>query len=131
MKEEVIKKYIKDLDGLLREVKQWEKKPIMDIYYPKEYPPYHESLIFVFGRLFNYFNFNAIMFGPPRDLDAVVRWKNQTIYLEFKVRSREFKGDKLKDIKKDEKVLVVCWEDNWENPPSNIDIIELGQFFKE
>ena len=27
MKENVIKKYVKDLDGLLREVKLWEKKP--------------------------------------------------------------------------------------------------------
>ena len=131
MKEEVTKKYVKDLDGLLREVKLWEKKPVWDVYYPEEIVPYHDALIFVFGRLFNYFNFNSIFFGPREGLDALVKWNNQTLDLEFEIFSKTFKREHLKATNKDEKVLIVCWEDNWKNPPSNIDIIEIGQLFKE
>ena len=131
MKEEVIKKYVKDSDGLLRGLKLWENKPLWDVYYPKEIPPYHDALIFVFGRLFNFFNFNWIFFGSHEGLDAFVKWNDQIIDLEFEVFSKTFKRQHLKHIKKDEKVLVVCWEDNWKNPPKNIDIIELGKLFKE
>jgi len=131
MKEEMIKKYVKDLDGLLGEVKLWEKQPVWDIYHPQEILPYHDALIFVFGRLFNFFNFNSIFFGPRDGLDALVGWNDQIIDLEFEVFSKTFEREHLKNIKKDEKVLIVCWENNWKNSPNNIDIIEIDQFFKE
>ncbi|MBX5321352.1 MAG: hypothetical protein QHH12_04995 [Candidatus Bathyarchaeota archaeon] len=75
MKENSIKKYVKDLDRLLTEVKLWEKKPVWDVYHPKEIQPYHDALIFIFGRLFNLFDFNSIFFGPRGGLDAIVEHK--------------------------------------------------------
>lgn len=130
MKEDVIKKYIKDLDGLLGEVKQWEKKPMWDVYHERA-GIYHDAVIFIFGRLFQFFNFKSVFFGPPSGLDAVVEWNNQIFDLEFEVFSKTFKRDHLQDIKKDEKILIVCWKDNWENPPDNIEIIELKQFLEK
>ena len=125
MNEEVIKKYVKDLDGLLQEI---EKIPLLEVY--REDLIYHGAIIFIFGRLYDFFNFDYISF-ERKGLDAFVRTlKGDTMSLEFEVFSKSFMRDHLKDIKKDEKVLIVCWEDNWMNPPENIDIIELRQFWR-
>ena len=130
MKEDVVKKHVKDLGGLLREIEKWEKKPIWDVYHERA-GIYHDAVIFVFGRLFQFFNFNAIFFGPRAGLDAVVEVNGQWLDLEFEVFSSVFKKDHLKNIAKGEKVLVVCWKDDWENPPENIEIIELKQFWEK
>jgi len=92
---------------------------------------YHDALTFLFGRLNRYFNFEDIIFGSPKGLDAMVTYKGERIQIELQVYSREFKGEHSKEVESSEKIIVICWEDNWENPPNNIDIIELGKLFKE
>jgi hypothetical protein len=49
MREEVIKKYVKDLDGLLKQVRRWKKPSIV--------PPYHDTIVLMFGLLLNYLRF--------------------------------------------------------------------------
>ena len=130
MKEEVIRKYVKDSEGLLREIDEWERtgRVLHDVY--GEVSMYHDAVVFLFGRVYKYFSFEDIMFGSYKGLDAMVKFNDKYIEVEFEVFSREFKRDHLKDIKGDEEILIVCWENNWENPPSNIDIIELKHFWE-
>jgi hypothetical protein len=125
VKEEIIRKYVEDLDGLLEEVAE------MDTY--KEEHWEENMLIFIFGRLFRFFSFSDIHISHDTkgDLDATGYLESdESVEIEFEVFSESFRKDHLNHIKKDEKVLVVCWEDNWENPPDNIDIIELKHFWE-
>lgn len=75
MDEKVIEKYVKDLDGLLKEVKELEKKPIDDVYV--EEFTYHDAVVFIFSMLFDFFNFSEIMFLSPEGLDAAVSWNEE------------------------------------------------------
>jgi hypothetical protein len=65
MKEEAVKKYVRDLDGMLREIEEWDD--------PEVYKMTHDMVIFLFGRIFRFLNFETILIGHDvrGDLDAV------------------------------------------------------------
>lgn len=129
MKTNVIEKYVKDLDGLLKEVKESEKK-LGDVYADRMYHV-ESAVIFVFGTIFKFFNFSSIMFGAQTGIDAAVDCNNEILDLEFATYSSNVKKRHIKDIRKDKRFLIVCWEHNWKECPSNIDVLELKQFWEK
>jgi len=88
MKNDVIKKYVKDLDGLLREIKDLKGK-LGDIDADTIYN-IESAVIFVFGTIYKFFNFSSITFGKREGLDAVVELNNEFINLEFESVSKDF-----------------------------------------
>lgn len=121
MNNELIKKYVKDMDGLLREINE------SDIIFAEQLNWGHNMLIFLFGRLFRYLNINFILIQHEikGDLDAFALVDGQQVIIEFEVTSRMFDHDPEKCD------LIVCWEHNWKKCPSNIDVLELKYFWEK
>jgi len=124
MKEEVIKKYVKDLDGLLNDL----GGEISEIFIAQGVS--EDMVIFLFGTIFKHLNIKDILIKDEKkgELDAWAELNNKEIVIEFEARSRNFLKDKHDPKKCD---LIVCWEDNWEDPPTNIDILELKYFWEK
>jgi len=117
-----IHKYVRDSEGLVREIKESR-----DLQNAEAFAFGHDMLIFLFGRLFRYFVFDTIFIKHEQagDLDAIVWINERELLLEFEVTSKQFDHDTEKcDV-------IVCWEHNWKNMPSNIDVIELKYFWEE
>jgi len=136
MKEEIIKKYVKDLDGLLREVKEWEKEftVLHQTFEFAEHWMYELGVVFLFGRFYKFFNFRDIAIWGRGGLDAQVRWGDDVKELEFEVFSSGFKEHiKRGDVKPDDykNAIIVCWVHDWKECPSDIDVIDLKQFFRD
>jgi hypothetical protein len=124
MEDEIIRKYVRDLDGLLEELSLVQAIPAVRID--------EKAVIFLFGRVFRFLNFDDVTVGHEKagDLDAWA-WnerKMRDTIIEFEAMSRHFKRHKH-DPKKCN--LIVCWEDNWKERPSNIDVLELKRFWEE
>jgi hypothetical protein len=121
---EITKKYIRDLDGLLREFRTLKGK-LGDIeaetIYNVEAP-----VIFTFGTVFKFFNFSSLTFGSRKGIDAVVEWDDKPLGLEFESHSSDFKRHKHR---KQDCDLIVCWEKD--DSPENMDVIELKQYWEE
>lgn len=120
----MIEKYVKDFDGLLKELKTLKGK-LGDIeaetIYNVEAP-----VIFTFGTVFKFFNFSSITFGTRKGIDAVVEWNDKALGLEFESHSSDFRRHKHP---KEGCNLIVCWEDD--NAPDDIEVIELKQLWEE
>lgn len=123
MKEEVIKKYVKDLDGLLNDL----DGIVSEIFIAQGVS--ENMVIFLFGTIFKHLNIEDIMIKDEKkgELDAWAELKNDEIVIEFQVRSRDFLKDKHNPNKCD---LIVCWKHNWKECPDNIDVIELKHFWE-
>ena len=120
MKDEIIKKYVRDLNGLLEEMSEVQVIPAVKTG--------ENAVIFLFGRIFRFLNFDDIFIGHEKagDLDAwACRGQLDTI-IEFESRSRHFK-EQGHDVNKCD--LIVCWDDNWKECP--IDVLELEYFWKK
>ena len=122
MKEEVIKKYVKDLDGLLNDL----GGEISEIFIAQGVS--EDMVIFLFGTIFKHLNIKDILIKDEKtgELDAIAELNDEEIVIEFEVNSGNFQKH---GHDKDKCNLVVCWKDNWENPPTNIDILELKYFW--
>ena len=123
----VTQKYIKDLNGLLKEIKNWEEEAPLWETEVEEYM-YESAVVFAFGRIYKFFNFSGIHFGMPSGLDCGVVFQEEMMHLEFEVYSKGFKDH----IKKGQvtpndykNTVIVCWKDNWTDKPSDLDVIEL------
>jgi len=130
MKEDLIKKYVRDLNGLLNEVELMDDVGAYRWSGKKE-----EMVIFIFGRLFRFFKFDSLLMGhEPSEggLDGTA-WtqedgKVEETKIEFEVFSKNFERH---GHDKSQRCVVVCWEDDWENPPDNLEVIELKQFWEK
>jgi len=120
MKDEIIKKYVKDIDGLLEEMSEVQAIPAVRID--------EKGVIFLFGRIFRFLNFDDVTVGHEKagDLDAWACRGQDITVIEFEARSKNFVKDKH-DISKCD--LIVCWENNWKECP--IDVLELEYFWKK
>jgi hypothetical protein len=113
MMDEMIKKYVKDMEGLLKEL--WLAQMTIAQKKIKE-----KAVIFIFGRIFRFLNFEDVMIGHEKagDLDALAWTKDEReVIIEFESRSKNFNHD----ISKCD--LIVCWEHDWKDCP--IDVLEL------
>ena len=122
MKRRIIDKYINDMDGMLKEIN--ESSDLKEV---EAYAFGHDMLIFLFGRIFRYLNFDSIFIKHERagDFDATIWMDNQELILEFEVMSSHFNHDPEKCD------LIVCWEHNWKECPPNIDVLELKYLWEK
>ena len=124
MKKDVIKKYVRDLDGLLEELSLVQAIPAVRID--------EKAVIFLFGRIFRFLNFDDVTVGHEKagDLDAWA-WNEREMrdtIIEFEATSRNFDIHKH-DSKKCN--LIVCWEHNWKQCPRNIEVLELKYLWEK
>ena len=132
MNNEIIKKYVKDVDGLLRELGDAVSQPHLVVG--------ENAVIFLFGRIYRYLKFYDFIIGHEKALEnkldawAYLEKDSKEIFVEFESRSRNFeehikKGDvKQKDY---ENTLIVCWDDNWKERPSEINVFDLEPLWKK
>ena len=123
MMKDVIRKYVRNLHGLLEEMSLVQAIPAVKID--------EKAVIFLFGRIFRFLNFDDVTVGHEKagDLDAWAwnKRKQRDTIIEFEATSRNFKVHKHDPNKCN---LIVCWENNWKECPRNIDVLELKQFWE-
>jgi hypothetical protein len=135
MSEEIIKKYVKNPEGLKKEIESFNQR------YPdfsvdpasEEDIIYHETVIFLFSIIYKYLVFENIpLFSGGKGLDALIEYKDDMMNVEFEVLSSEFRDHT--DEQKQECKMVVCWRDNSRKKDDcwkYIDVIELRYFWKK
>ena len=123
MKEEMIRKYVKDMDGLLEEISKAQYAA--DLSWLKVS---HDEVIFLFGRIFRFLDFKDIYIAHQEtgDFDAMALRGDDLINVEFEVYSQSFESHhSLKSCD-----LIVCWKDDWgEECP--VDVFELKYFWEK
>jgi len=133
MKDEIIKKYVRDLDGLLRELEG-------EFISQTEFVVGENTVIFLFGRIYRYLNFHEFMIGHEKTLEnkldawAYLDKESKEIFVEFESRSKHFEEHITKgDVKEEDykNTLIVCWDDNWKERPSEIDVFDLESLWKQ
>jgi hypothetical protein len=137
MKEELVKKYVGDMQGLKREVEGFKQRFNWGI--PNKQEPElvtHESVIFFFSIIYKYLVFeNVPAFMSGKGLDAVIRHEDEIINVEFERFSSNLLNPKHhSDEEIAECSLLVCWEDNSRKKHDcwkHIDVFELGHFWEE
>ena len=138
MKDEIIKKYVRDPEGLKKEIKSFKQR------YPdfsvdpasEEDIIYHETVIFLFSIIYKYLVFENIpRFSGGEGLDALIEYKDDMIYVEFERFSSNLLNPKHHT---DEEIaecnLLVCWEDNSRKKDDcwkHIDVFELKCFWEQ
>ncbi len=118
MKDEVITKYVRDLDGLLEELSSVQAIPAVKTG--------ELAVVFLFGRIFRFLDFDDVTVGHEKagDLDAWA-WNDRKMRdttIEFEAASRNFNVHEH-DPKKCN--LIVCWKHNWKECPDYVDVLEL------
>ncbi len=95
-------------------------------------PEYENEVMILFSHMLQHFNMRIIQFGT-RFPDAIVERKEDNkwgkINVEFELRSSGFQTH-LRDCKKNEKYVIVCWEnDKWRDGRQKgcFEIIELKE----
>jgi len=132
MENRIVEKYVRDLEGMLQEIKHWEEEAPLWETTAEEYM-YESAVVFAFGGLYRFFNFEGIHFGTSRGLDCGVIWKGDGKGVEFEIRSQGFKEHIKKEhvIPADYKdTIIVCWKHDWDACPEDIDVIELRYFWE-
>jgi hypothetical protein len=133
MNEQSIAKYVRDLKGIQREIKEMEEEftVLHQTFEFAEHWMYEPGVVFLFGRLYKYLNFRDIAIWG-RGLDAEARLGDDVKQLEFEVFSSGFKehiknGTVKPDAYRD--AVIVCWDHDWKEKPPEIDVIDLKHFF--
>jgi hypothetical protein len=135
MNDKIIRKYVEDLDRLLEELRN-----ARFVVQPQSVVGEH-AVIFLFGMIFKHLKFKDVTIGHLKDLenrlDATALLEDDEelfIEIEFESRSKHFeehitKGDvKPEDYKN---TLIVCWDDNWKERPSEVDVFDLEPLWKK
>jgi hypothetical protein len=132
----MIGKYVKDLKGLVIELRRWGRPLVAE-------DMFHDAVVFHWGRLFKFLNFEDITFGPPRGwtrkegvfdakFDAAGWITGKSIPIEFEKRSSGFQDHMKKgQVGEGETVLILCWRDDWHDRPIRFDVLALEWFWDE
>jgi hypothetical protein len=133
MNDRIIKKYVENLDGLLKELKN------APFQFQPQFEVGEEAVVFVFGMISKHLKFTDITIGHLKDLqnrlDATAlleEGEESWMDIEFESRSSHAKKD-IKKVKPEDysKTLIVCWDDDWKERPSEIDVFELSPLWKK
>lgn len=90
-------------------------------------PRNEAGVIILFTLRMKQLHFSGIVRTQGRFPDCVARRRGENVNLEFEYKSKTFKAHgHLKKLGQ-RKCTVVCWGDNWQNPPKNIKIISLSR----
>ncbi len=83
------------------------------------------GVVIMFGRLMDDLGMEYVS-KAPSVADAVLRvrklgrWTEQVVEFEFRSRSALSQGNDIPSID-----MIICWENNWRNPPAHLKIIAL------
>jgi hypothetical protein len=128
MNDRIIKKYVKDLNGLLEDLANapFVVQPQLDMG--------EDAVVFLFGVISRHLKFRDITIGHLKDLanaldaNAMLEDEQSFVDIEFESRSKHFEEHIKKGHVKPEdykNTLVVCWDCNWKELPSEIDVFDL------
>jgi hypothetical protein len=133
MNDIIIEKYVKNFDGLLEELRN---APFV---VQPEFEMGEHAVTFLFGMISKYLRFKDIQLGHLKALgnrlDATALLENdEELLIEFESRSSHFKKHiKNGDVKPEDykNTLVVCWDCNWKELPSEIAVFDLEPLWKK
>jgi len=123
MNEKTVKKYIKNLDDLLKEIQDYRE----DLFESEA------MVIFCFGIIYKHTNLQGLVIKDEKNhrCDAVAFLESNAekpLVVEFELRSKNFVKHGHDKERCD---LIVCWKHNWKEIPENIDVIELDDLWKK
>jgi hypothetical protein len=123
MKEGMIEKYIKDLNALYKEIRDYGE----DLFEAES------MVIFCFGIIYKHINLYGLVIKDEKNKhgDAVAFLDpnaEKQIAIEFELRSKNFITHKHDPNKCD---LIICWKDNWKECPEHIDVLELDYLWEK
>ena len=135
MKDEIVGKYVRDMEELKREVESYKQRFSIPEEEGWELPIYHESVIFYFSIIYKYLVFENIpIFSGGKGLDAWIEHKGDVIDMEFEVLSSNLLQPRHHTDEAIEKCkLLVCWRDNSRKKQDcwkHIDVFELRDFWE-
>jgi hypothetical protein len=93
-----------------------------------DYEPKNEAgVIILFTLTMKRLGFSGIIEAKKKFPDCIARKHANSVPIEFEYKSKHFvTHGHLEELGK-KKCTIVCWEDNWQNPPKNISIISLSR----
>src|SRR4030042_6141100 len=90
-------------------------------------PRNEAGVIILFTLKMKQLGFSGVVQTQGRFPDCVARRRGEKVILDFEYKSRAFKTHgHLNDIGR-RKCTIICWEDNWQNPPKYMEIISLSR----
>lgn len=90
-------------------------------------PDNEQETIFLFSQMYRQLGFTKVLkFQPHGFPDCMAYRGKKQIGIEFELKSSSFlaHGHNPKECD-----YLVCWEDNWQNVPKNLKVIELRNYF--
>ena len=120
VKNAVLNKYVKDIDGLYDELGSIE-----------ELFESEDMVIFRFGQIYRFLGLHGFLFKDEGkgELDAVAYLDSEAkeeVRIEFELNSSNFIRPGHDADKCD---LLVCYEHDWREAPGNIDIFDFKSLF--
>ena len=93
-----------------------------------DYEPRNEAgVIILFSLVMKQLGFSGIIQAQGNFPDCIARKRGRSVPVEFEFKAKTFLAHNHdRDLKRG-KCTVICWEDNWPNPPKNIEIISLSK----
>jgi len=93
-----------------------------------DYEPRNESgVIVLFTLVMKRLGFSGVVEAQGKFPDCIARRRGKRVMIEFEHKSKNFIPHRhLKELRS-RKCTIVCWEDNWQNPPANISVISLSR----
>lgn len=93
-----------------------------------DYEPRNEAgVIILFSIVMKQLGFSGIVEAQGKFPDCIARRQGKKVMIEFEYDSKNFiTHNHLKELGR-RKCTVVCWEDNWQKPPSRVSIISLSK----
>jgi hypothetical protein len=90
-------------------------------------PRNEAGVIILFTLKMKDLGFSGVVKAQGKFPDCIARRRGKRLMIEFEYKSKHFVlHGHLKELKR-KKCTIVCWEDNWQNPPRNISIISLSR----
>ncbi len=93
-----------------------------------DYEPKNEAgVIILFTLTMRRLGFSGIIEAKRKFPDCIARKHGKSVPIEFEYRSRNFLTHRHDKELGRKRCTIVCWEDNWANPPKNISILSLSK----
>jgi hypothetical protein len=90
-------------------------------------PRNEAGVIILFTLAMNKLGFSGVGKAQGKFPDCIARRRGKRLMIEFEYKSKHFiTHGHLEELGR-KKCTIVCWEDNWQNPPRNISIISLSR----
>jgi hypothetical protein len=93
-----------------------------------DYEPKNEAgVIILFTLTMRRLGFSGVIEAKRKFPDCIARKYGKRVPIEFEYRSKNFLAHKHDKTLGRKRCTIVCWEDNWADPPKNITILCLSK----